>query len=210
MPTHVQTQVLLRLLQSSFQVNNFNLLPLSLQSALYSCPRRTSRFLEAVATTWTTMTLAYNTTNYEISCHSVRQVLCLMLWESTTPVYFAIYGCCSQRFLCHRSYGCTCLDHELELCGPDSVRAHAQLSRVYLVSTLDVTHVIKCTRLSSTLARRSWERGHSNSTTFVYPLYRLSQISSNIFPPPPSNLTACIYIECISILWRANTGYESH
>ena len=58
--------------------------------------------------------------------------------------------------------------------------AHTQLSCVYLVSTLDVTHVIKCTGLSPTLARRAWERGHSNTTTFF--LYRLSQISSNISP----------------------------
>ena len=44
-----------------------NVLPLSLQSAIYSCPRRTSPFLEAVVTTQTTMTLAYNTKNHEIS-----------------------------------------------------------------------------------------------------------------------------------------------
>ena len=58
---------------------DFIVLPLCLQSALYSCPRRTSRFLEAVATTRTTTRLAYNTTNHEISCHSARQVPCLML-----------------------------------------------------------------------------------------------------------------------------------
>ena len=39
----------------------FSVLPLSLQSAIYSCPRRTSQFLESVATTWTTTMLAYNT-----------------------------------------------------------------------------------------------------------------------------------------------------
>ena len=139
---------------------DFNVLPLFLQSALYSCPRRTSRFLEAVATTRTTTTLAYNTTTHEISCHSARQVPYLMLLESTTPVYLAIYGCCSQRFLCHGSYTCTCLDHELKLCGWDFVHAHVQLSRVYLASTLDVTRVIKCTRLSPTLTGRAWERGY--------------------------------------------------
>ena len=45
--------------------------------------------------------------------------------------------------------------------GRDSVRAHAQLSLVYLASTLDVTHVIKCTRLSPTLTGRAWGRGYS-------------------------------------------------
>ena len=45
------------------------------------------------------------------------------------------------------------------VCGRDSVRAHAQSSHVYLASTLDVIHMIKCTRLSPTLAGRAWERG---------------------------------------------------
>ena len=50
-------------------------------------------------------------------------------------------------------------DHELKLCGQDSVHAHTQLSRVYFASTMHVTQVIKCTRLSPTLDRRAWERG---------------------------------------------------
>ena len=53
--------------------------------------------------------------------------------ESTTPVYLAIYGCCRQWFMCHFSYVCICLDHEL---GRDSVHAHMQLSHVHLASTL--------------------------------------------------------------------------
>ena len=82
------------------------MLPLSLQSAIYS------RYLESVSTTWTLTTLAslQHTTNHEISCHSARQVPCLTLRESTIPVYLAIYG---QWLLCHHSYTCTCLDHEL-------------------------------------------------------------------------------------------------
>ena len=47
-----------------------------------------------------------------------------------------------------------------EQCGRDSVSAHAQLSHAYLVSTLNVTHVIKYTRLSPFLAGRAWERGY--------------------------------------------------
>ena len=39
------------------------------------------------------------------------------------------------------------------------MHAHKQLSRIYLVSTLDVTHLIKCTSLYLTLAWRAWERG---------------------------------------------------
>ena len=37
--------------------------------------------------------------------------------------------------------------------GQDSVRAHAQLSRVYLASTFDVTHVIKCTTVDFNCVR---------------------------------------------------------
>ena len=85
---------------------------------------------------------------------------CLMFWESTTPVYLVIYVCCNQRMLCHRSYACTCLDHKLELCGRNFVHAHVQLSRVYLASTLDVTHVIMYQALSDLSrplpSRREW------------------------------------------------------
>ena len=41
--------------------------------------------------------------------------------------------------------------------GWDSVSALVQLSRVYLASIFDVMHVIKCTRLSPSLAERAWE-----------------------------------------------------
>ena len=39
------------------------------------------------------------------------------------------------------------------------VRAHVQLSRVYmyLASTLDVMHMIECTRLSLSIVERAWE-----------------------------------------------------
>ena len=43
---------------------SFSVLPSSLQSAIYSCPRRTSRFLESVATTRTTPTLAYKSRSF--------------------------------------------------------------------------------------------------------------------------------------------------
>ena len=44
-----------------------------------------------------------------------------------------------------------------ELCGQDFELAYMQLSHVYLVSALDVMHVIKCTRLSSSLVGRAYE-----------------------------------------------------
>ena len=52
---------------------------------------RTSWFLESVLTTWSAAMLA-----------------------NITPVYFVVYGFCNQRFPCHRSYACTCLNHELQ------------------------------------------------------------------------------------------------
>ena len=50
-----------------------------------------------------------------------------------------------------------------ELCGCDSVHAYMQLSHVYLVSTLDIMHVIKYTRLSPSIAGRAWERGYTGT-----------------------------------------------
>ena len=90
------------------------MLPLSLQLVIYSCPHRTSQFLESVATTWT-MTLAYSTEeimNYLPICQSVP-CLYMSLWESSSPVYLVTYGCCSQLFLCHRTCTCTCLNHKV-------------------------------------------------------------------------------------------------
>ena len=46
-----------------------------------------------------------------------------------------------------------------KLCGQDFELAYMQLSHVYLVSALDVMHVIKCTRLSPSLVGRAYERG---------------------------------------------------
>ena len=49
-------------------------------------------------------------------------------------------------------------------CGQDSMHVHVQLSCVYLMSVLDITHVIKCTRLSPSLAERTWEGGYAIAT----------------------------------------------
>ena len=142
-PTHDQTSGFKTTTVFFSRKYGFNVLPLCLHSALYSCPCRTSRFLEAVATTRTTMMLAYNTTNHKISCHQLVRchVWCYenLLHRSTLWFTAAV----ASGFLCHCSYVCTCLNHELELCGQDSMHAHTQLSHFYFASTLDVTHVIK-------------------------------------------------------------------
>ena len=41
-------------------------------------------------------------------------MLYLTIWESTTLVYLWFTAACSQRSLCHDSYMCTCLNHELQ------------------------------------------------------------------------------------------------
>ena len=114
-------------------------LPLSLQSAIYSCPRRTSRFLESVAKTRTTTTLVYNTQQITL--------------RFTAAVASSFHAIVATRVLGYASIMSS------ERCGWDSVHARAQLSRVYLASTLDIMHVIKCTRLSPSLAGRAWEGG---------------------------------------------------
>ena len=44
-----------------------------------------------------------------------------------------------------------------------SSNLHVQSSRVYLVPTLDIMHMIKCTSLSPFLAGRAWERSYNNA-----------------------------------------------
>ena len=134
-------------------IYGFSVLPSSLQSAIYSCPRRTSRFLESVATTRTTTTLAYNT--QQISCHSAGQY---HVWHWSENL---LHQSISRLTAAVASGFCAIVATRVHASskrrGRDSVRAHAQLSRVYLASTLDVTHVIEYTRLSPSLAGRAWE-----------------------------------------------------
>ena len=76
----------------------FSVLSSSLQSAIHSCPRRTSQFLGSEVTTRTAM-LAYNTTNHEVYCHSACLAIWCCVWRTYyTGVYLVIYGCCSQLF----------------------------------------------------------------------------------------------------------------
>ena len=145
---------------------SFSVLPSSLQSVIYSYPRRTSRFLESVATTRTTTMLAYNTR--QITKFLAIHPVCCRVWHpenllhrSTLRFMIAV----GSGFCIIISYVCTsagtCLDHELRtmwvgfrecLCAIKSCPP-----RVY---PCDVTHVIKCTRFSPSLAGRAWERGY--------------------------------------------------
>ena len=132
-------------------------LPSSLQSAIYSCPRRTSRFLESVAKTRTTTTLVYNT--QQITKFLAIQPSGAMsdtLLHRSTLRFTAAVASSFRAIVATRVLGYASITSS-ERCGWDSVHAHAQLSRVYLASTLDIMHVIKCTRLSPSLAGRAWE-----------------------------------------------------
>ena len=86
---------------------------------------------------------------------------CLTLWESTTLVYLAIYSCCRQWFCAIVATHVLASITSSERRGQDSMHAHTQ----YLGSTLDVTHVIKCTRLSPSLVGRAWEQDYLTSTS---------------------------------------------
>ena len=94
---------------TSFQVNKSLVCYLCLCSQWYSCPRRTSRIRGV-------------NSNNEASLHN--KSLSLLPFSPSgavsdtlrthyTTVYLVIYGCRSQWFLCHRSYACTCHNHEL-------------------------------------------------------------------------------------------------
>ena len=46
--------------------------------------------------------------------------------------------------------------------------AHAHSGRIYLVSTLDVMHVIKSTKLFPSLVGRAWEQGYNHVLSSGY------------------------------------------
>ena len=132
----------------------FSVLPLSLQSVIYSCPC-TSRFIESVVTTRTTTAmLAYNTQQSFLRFSLSGAVSDNLLHRSTLQFTTHV----GSGFCIIVGYACTCLELGTTWAG---FRECLCASRVYLVSTLDVTHVIKYTRLSPSLAGRAWERGYS-------------------------------------------------
>ena len=89
--------------------------------------------------------------------------------------------------------------------------AHMQLSFVYLTSTLDVTHVIKCTRLSPSLAGRALERGYTLHTLSVciqasYKVYTLSvciQASYKVYTLHTSYQLNTVYIPVHTLYLQA-------
>ena len=91
------------------------------------------------------------------------------------------YGCCTQRFC---AFVTTCVVASVtgsELCGRDSVHAHAQLSLVYLMSTLDVTRDKMYQALPFFIVGRAWERGCYSTVltqTYAPPFCRLDLAKS--------------------------------
>ena len=78
----------------------------------YRCSCRTSWFLEYVSTTQM-ITLSKTQIIKFLAIHPVR----CRVWHSENLLHRSTLqftdGCCSQWFLCHCSYLCTCLDHKL-------------------------------------------------------------------------------------------------
>ena len=116
MPTHIQAQVFLRLLHVGFFLGKygFSVLPLSLQSVLTN--------LNHIQ--------LYKTNHKVSSC----QLLCLEK---------APHSMNDKKFCVIVATHALASITNSELRGRDSVCAHAQLSCVYLMSSLDVTHMIK-------------------------------------------------------------------
>ena len=88
----------------------FSVLPSSLQSAIYSCPRRTSRFLESVAKTRTTTTLAYKSRSFLPFSLSGAVSDTLRIYYTGLPCNLWLLQAAIFVIV---SYACTCLDHEL-------------------------------------------------------------------------------------------------
>ena len=93
--------------------------------------------------------------------HTALQVPCLTLGEYTTPLYTLQFKAAVASSFCAFIYSYTCTylkwSQAPKYMGRHSMRAHTLLSCVYLMCTLDVTHMRKCTRLSPSISRRAWE-----------------------------------------------------
>ena len=144
----------------------FSALPLFM---IHSCPWRTSRFLESVSTILTkTSNKSQNFLPFSPSgAVSDTLKICSTL-QFTTAVaseFCTIVATCALLLI---------MSSKLHVCGQNFVHAHTQLSRVYLVSTLYITHMIKCTRLSPSLVGKAWEKGWAaiskfpSSTKFLF------------------------------------------
>ena len=115
------------------------MLPLSLQSVIYSCACRTSQFLESLLTTQTATMLAYNTQQItKFLAIQACQMQHLTLRESITLVYLAIYSSFCAIVAMHVLPSIT----SSKQCGRNSL--HAYLHKLCLPRDM-----IKCTKVCS-------------------------------------------------------------
>ena len=120
------------------------MLPSFLQSAIYSCPRRTSQFLESVSVSTTQTIMTLNKTHNKSQNFlpfSPSGVVRLTCWESATPVYLWFTAAVASGFCAIIATQVSCLNDELQTMwarfvhGPTQVVSTSCLPRVHLVST---------------------------------------------------------------------------
>ena len=108
--------------------------------------------------------------------HDIHPVKCCVwysenLLNQSTLWFTAAYPAVSYMYF-------TCLNHELQTMWAGFCVCPHTINCVYLVSTLDGMHMIKCTRLSPSLVGRAWEtRLYKNITSLISPLAGLLPMS---------------------------------
>ena len=101
--THTRSSTTVFKTTTGFQVNKALVCYLCLCSQWYNynCPHRASQFLDSVSTTWSIVTLAYNTQQSQ----NFLPLTSSAAVSNTLRIYYisllVIYGCCSQQFLCN-------------------------------------------------------------------------------------------------------------
>ena len=151
-PMHVQAQAFSRLLQSSFQVNMALVCYLHLCSQWYILVHveivdalsqwRQHKQQRRLQHTTITKFLAIQPARYRV-WHSENLLHWSTLWFTATTA-----SVCLFFFVIIAMHACTCLNHKLQTMWARFLHSRAQSSRVYLMSTLDIMHVIKRNRLS--------------------------------------------------------------
>ena len=136
---HVHTQTFSRLPQSSFQVN-MALVCFCSQHCIDVCVELFP-FSQSETTTQTTMTLAYNT--QQITKFLAIQPVRCRVWHSGYRSTFWFMTAIANSFCAIKAMHVFALIMSSKRCGRNSMHAHVQLSCIYLLSILDLTHVIK-------------------------------------------------------------------
>ena len=109
----------------------------------------------------TKLTLAYNT--QQITKFLAIQPIRCCVWHPENLLHQSTLQVMTSCFCAIIATHVLASITSSKLCEWSRFSVCPHVSRVYLMSTLDITHVMKCTRLSPSLAGRAWEWGYTRT-----------------------------------------------